>query len=193
MRRSSNTSFLPGRSAAIAEQNAFDVVIVGGGAAGCVLAARLSERSSRSVLLVEAGPDLRSDPVEALRDAWRTNEQFDWGYASEPDARGMVESLRRGRLLGGSSWVTRFALRGSPADYDEWADLGNPGWRFDDVLRCFTRLERPRGRVHGGRGGGPRGARGGRVHSGRRSQRTASGRRWTDAHEFGRGNPRHAG
>src|SRR4051812_24364715 len=107
------------------EREAFDVVIVVGGAAGCVVAARLSESTSRSVLLLEAGPDLRAHVPAPLRDAWRTNEQFDWGYLSESDAHGVVEGLRRGKLLGGTSWVTRFALRGSPADYDEWAALGN--------------------------------------------------------------------
>ena len=78
---------------------------------------------------------------EELRDGWHLSEQFDWGYAAEPDARGGVEDLRRGKLLGGTSWVTRFALRGSPADYEQWAALGNPGWGFDDVLPYFARLE----------------------------------------------------
>jgi hypothetical protein len=112
----------------IAERDGFDVVIVGGGAAGCVVAARLVESGSRSVLLLEAGPDVRANLPDELSDAWRTNQEFDWGYAAEPDAGGVVEDLRRGRLLGGTSWVTRFALRGSPADYDEWAALGNAGW-----------------------------------------------------------------
>jgi choline dehydrogenase len=93
------------------------------------------------VLLLEAGPDLRAGVPDELRDGWRLSEAFDWGYASEPDARGVVEDLRRGKLLGGTSWVTRFALRGSPADYDEWAALGNPGWGFEDVLPYFTLLE----------------------------------------------------
>ena len=119
----------------------FDVVIVGGGAAGCVVAARLAESASRSVLLLEAGPDLRASLPDGFRDGWRLTQEFDWGYASEPDARGVVEDLRRGRLLGGTSWVTRFALRGSAADYDEWAALGNPGWGFEDVLPYFRRLE----------------------------------------------------
>ena len=119
----------------------FDVVIVGGGAAGCVVAARLSESRSRSVLLLEAGPDLRSNLPDELRDGWHLSEHFDWGYAAAPDARGVVEDLRRGKLLGGTSWVTRFALRGSPADYEQWAALGNPGWGFDDVLPYFARLE----------------------------------------------------
>jgi choline dehydrogenase len=114
-------------------------VVVGGGAAGCVVAARLSE--SRSLLLLEAGPDLRANLPGELRDGWRTNQAFDWGYASQPDARGVVEDLRRGRLVGGTSWVTRFALRGSRADYDEWAALGNAGWGFEDVLPYLARLE----------------------------------------------------
>jgi choline dehydrogenase len=93
------------------------------------------------VLLLEAGPDLRANLPGELRDGWRTNQAFDWGYASQPDARGVVEDLRRGRLVGGTSWVTRFALRGSRADYDEWAALGNAGWGFEDVLPYLARLE----------------------------------------------------
>jgi choline dehydrogenase len=119
----------------------FDVVVVGGGAAGSVVAARLSEDSSRSVLLLEAGPDLRTAVPAELRNGWTLTRHFDWGLVSESDERGVVESLRRGRLLGGTSWVTRFAVRGSPADYDKWAELGNPGWGFDEVLPYFNRLE----------------------------------------------------
>ena len=118
-----------------------DVVVVGGGAAGCVAAARLAESRSRSVLMLEAGPDLRADTPAEIRDGWRITREFDWGYASEPDARGAVQNLWRNKLLGGTSWVTRFALRGSPADYDEWAARGNAGWGFDDVLPYFRRLE----------------------------------------------------
>ena len=93
----------------------FDVVIVGGGAAGCVVAARLAESGSRSVLLLEAGPDLRASLPEGLRDGWRLSQEFDWGYAADLDSPGGVEHLRRGKLVGGTSWVTRFALRGSTA------------------------------------------------------------------------------
>ena len=63
----------------------FDVVVVGGGAAGCVVAARLAEQASRSVLLLDAGPDRRSDLPEEMWDGWTIrSSQFDWGYTSEP-------------------------------------------------------------------------------------------------------------
>ena len=106
-----------------------------------VLAARLSESSARSVLLLEADPDLRASPPEELRDGWQVPRRPDWGYAAQRDARGVVEDLTRGKLLGGTSWMTRFAFRGAMADYEEWSALGNPGWGFEDVLPYFTRLE----------------------------------------------------
>jgi choline dehydrogenase len=119
----------------------FDVVVVGGGTAGCVVAARLAEATSGSILLLEAGPDLREREPEALHDGWHIPREYDWGFASEADDRGVVEDLRRGKLLGGTSWLTRFALRGSPADYDQRVALGNEGWGFEDVLPAFNRLE----------------------------------------------------
>ena len=125
----------------MAASETFDVVVVGGGSAGCVVAARLAALGSRSVLLVEAGPDLRSDPTQGLRDGWQVTRQPDWGFVSEPDERGAVANVWRHRLVGGNSWATRFAVRGSPADYDHWATLGNAGWGFDDVLPYFKRLE----------------------------------------------------
>jgi choline dehydrogenase len=125
----------------MAGDDVFDVVVVGGGAAGCVVAARLSEAESRSVLLLEAGPDLRADTPKEIRDGWRITRDFDWGYVSEADARGAVQNLWRNKLLGGTSWVTRFAPRGSPADYDDWIARGNAGWGFEDVLAYFKRLE----------------------------------------------------
>ncbi|HYK96431.1 MAG TPA: FAD-dependent oxidoreductase [Candidatus Dormibacteraeota bacterium] len=121
-----------------------EVVVVGGGAAGCVLARRLAERG-RPVLLLEAGPDLGRGVGPALLDGWRNPRgsewTTDWGYESEPNADGNPTTLRRGKLLGGTSWLTRFAVRGHPADFDAWAARGNPGWSFSEVLPAFRRLE----------------------------------------------------
>lgn len=93
------------------------------------------------MLLLEAGPDLRDDPPAQIRDGWHITRDFDWGFVSEPDTRGNVRKVWRNKLLGGTSWVTRFTPRGSPADYDGWAALGNDGWGFDEVLPYFKRLE----------------------------------------------------
>ena len=124
-----------------------DVVVVGGGAAGCVLAARLSENPDRSVLLVEAGGDFRSSaatPADLL-DGREVcfNPAYDWGFASEAGrarARGpALPGARDRRLLGGQ--------RGGggarrPGDYDAWAAAGNPGWSFPEVLPFFKAAER---------------------------------------------------
>jgi choline dehydrogenase len=123
------------------EEPSVDLVVVGAGAAGCVVAARLAESTKQSVLLLEAGPDRRAEMPADLRDGWHLGKTDDWGLRSEPDDRGDGEDLRRCRLVGGTSWMTRFAVRGSPADYDDWAARGNPGWGFDDVLSAFNRLE----------------------------------------------------
>jgi choline dehydrogenase len=120
----------------------YNYVIVGGGAAGCVLAARLSEDPAIRVLLLEAGPDYVTLPVR-LRDGQGPHiSSHDWDLDSEPGPNGETFRLPRGKVIGGSSTTNgAFALRGSPRDFDEWSAAGNPGWAWAEVLDSFNAIE----------------------------------------------------
>ncbi|WP_020498679.1 GMC family oxidoreductase [Sciscionella marina] len=126
------------------ENGSADVVVVGGGTSGCVLAARLSEDSGRSVLLLEEGPeDADYDPtVTRPEQAMRVSreQRFAEGLSLRVGA-GSVP-LARGRVLGGTSAINYLAtVRGRPADYADWAARGNPGWSWTDVLPAFRKAE----------------------------------------------------
>ena len=124
----------------------FDYVIVGAGSAGCVLANRLSDDGKFQVALVEAGGRDNYPWIHIPVGYFKTmgNPRTDWGYVTEPDPGLNGRSLRwpRGRVLGGSSSINGLLyVRGQPADYDHWRQLGNTGWGWEDVAPFFKRAE----------------------------------------------------
>ena len=127
-------------------QEKYDYIIVGAGSAGCLLANRLSANPDNSVLLIEAG---RKDdnlwlhvPVGYFKTM--NNPKFDWMYKLEKD-KGLNNrriDWPRGKVLGGSSALNGLLyIRGDRHDYDNWKDLGNKGWGYDDVLSYFKKFE----------------------------------------------------
>ena len=124
----------------------FDFIVVGAGSAGSAVANRLSADPDHRVLLLEAGP--ASHPWSRIPVGYAklvANPAANWCYSSEPEANtnGRRIPVPRGRLLGGSSSINGLVfVRGQPQDFDTWAQMGNKGWSYADVLPFYKRLER---------------------------------------------------
>jgi choline dehydrogenase len=123
----------------------YDYIVVGAGSAGAVVASRLSADSRNRVLLLEAGP--AGNPWSRIPIGYArliTNPAANWLYSAEPEANtaGRRLPVPRGKLLGGSSAINGQAfVRGQAQDFDAWAQMGNRGWSYSDVLPYFRKME----------------------------------------------------
>ena len=127
--------------------SAYDYIVVGAGSAGAVVASRLTESGAHRVLLLEAGTEGSNFfwsrvPVGVAK--MIDDPAVNWCYSSEPDdgSGGRRIDVPRGKMLGGSSSINGMVyIRGQAQDYDHWAQLGNRGWSYQDVLPVFKRME----------------------------------------------------
>jgi choline dehydrogenase len=132
----------------MSSDSTYDYIVVGAGSAGAVVASRLTENGAYRVLLLEAGTEGSNFfwsrvPVGVAK--MIDNPAVNWCYRSEPDegSGGRQIEVPRGKMLGGSSSINGMVyIRGQAQDYDYWAQLGNRGWSYQDVLPIFKRMER---------------------------------------------------
>ncbi|MFK7803782.1 MAG: GMC family oxidoreductase, partial [Anaerolineae bacterium] len=138
----------------------YDYIVIGAGSAGCAIVNRLTENSDAKVLLLEAGGPDSEDAIHipaAFPGLFKT--PFDWAYETppQPGLNGRKEFMPRGKVFGGTSSINAMIYqRGAPSDYDHWAELGNEGWAYEDVLPFFKKaMNQERGESTAHAVGGP--------------------------------------
>lgn len=122
-----------------------DYVIIGGGTAGCVMAARLTEDPNVSVIVLEAGPHHRGLMIHmpAALGALYDKGAYHWPYVAEPEPHAAHKALpyKMGRIVGGSSAINgQVWVRGNPLDFDDWQNSGCTGWGYSDLEPLFRKV-----------------------------------------------------
>ncbi|XP_011706709.1 PREDICTED: glucose dehydrogenase [FAD, quinone]-like, partial [Wasmannia auropunctata] len=130
-------------------KDTYDFIIIGAGTAGATIAARLSEIFKNKILLIEAGSreNFYMD-IPIINQFLYSDNNINWNYETKPSNRycrgtnGNRCLWPRGKVVGGSSTINgMIATRGGAEDYDRWADMGNDGWAYKDILKYFKKLE----------------------------------------------------